>query len=111
MMPGRSKSEKWGAQKAAASAGFAVCLTLMFLLSARLESQTSATPSLVTLPINESKWSRLKGNTHPLARSEYDRGAAPDSLPMDHMQLVLKRASRQQAALEELLAQQHDRTS
>jgi subtilase family serine protease len=53
----------------------------------------------------------LRGNTHPMARAEFDRGPAPASLPMDHMLLVLTRSPQQEAALETLLAQQQDRTS
>ena len=53
----------------------------------------------------------LKGNTHPLARPEFDRGAAPDSLPMQRMLLVLKRGPDQEAALDALMEQQQDASS
>jgi subtilase family serine protease len=48
----------------------------------------------------------LRGNTHPLARPEFDQGAAPDSLPMERMLLVLQRSAEQEAALRKLLDEQ-----
>jgi hypothetical protein len=57
-------------------------------------------------------WSHcLKGNTHPLARPEFDSGAAPASLPMEGMLLVLNRSTDQEAVLEPLLEQQWDKSS
>src|SRR5215471_8345485 len=53
----------------------------------------------------------LKGNTHPLARPEFDRGLAPDDLPMERMLLVLKRASEKEASLERLMDEQMDETA
>lgn len=53
----------------------------------------------------------LKGNTHPLARPEFDRGTAPSSLPMERILLVLKRSPEREAALQEFLAEQVDKSS
>ena len=53
----------------------------------------------------------LRGNTHPLARPEYDQGAAPDSLPMERMLLVLQRSAEQEAALRKLLDEQQIKSS
>ncbi|MGI8773028.1 MAG: Ig-like domain repeat protein [Acidobacteriaceae bacterium] len=50
----------------------------------------------------------LKGSTHPSAKPQYDRGAVPDGTPAGHMLVVLKRSAEQQAALDALLAAQHD---
>lgn len=74
-------------------------------------SQFSTAESQMTQPIDDTKLTILRGNTHPLARSEFDRGIAPTSLPMDHMQLVLKRSPKQEQAFETLLNQQQDRSS
>jgi len=46
--------------------------------------------------VDESQRLVLKGNTHPLARSQYDRGAAPPDLPLNRMLLVLKRSPEQE---------------
>jgi subtilase family serine protease len=53
----------------------------------------------------------LQGNTHPLARPEFDQGAAPDSLPMERILLVLQRSAEQEAALRTLLDEQQIKSS
>jgi hypothetical protein len=88
-----------------------LALTLVLALPILADAQTSAVRSLITQDIDETKLTTLHGNTHPLARAEFDRGAAPASLAMDHMLLLLKRSSEQEAALETLLAQQQYKTS
>src|SRR5271155_171688 len=93
-----------------------VCACVLAVLSVAVLSRSSAAqstvaPSLITQPIDEGKLVVLRGNTHPLARAKYDQGAAPGSLAMDRMMLVLKTTSAQGAALENLLAQQQDRSS
>ncbi|HXS76234.1 MAG TPA: protease pro-enzyme activation domain-containing protein [Terracidiphilus sp.] len=67
--------------------------------------------NLITRPIDESQRTILRGNRHPLARSEFDRGAAPASLPMTRMLLVLKRSDEQESALKTFLADQQTRGS
>jgi Pro-kumamolisin, activation domain len=71
--------------------------------------QASRVEPQIRQAVDETKRTVLSGNTHPLARSEFDRGAAPASLAMDHMQLVLKRSPEQEKALETLLAKQQER--
>ncbi|MGH9690695.1 MAG: S53 family peptidase, partial [Candidatus Acidiferrales bacterium] len=92
-----------------------ICSLLAFafvsLIAMRAFAQTSSAQSRITQPVNETKLAVLQGNVHPLARAQFDRGAAPASLAMDHMLLVLKRSPQQEAALEALLAQQQDRSS
>lgn len=53
----------------------------------------------------------LPGNVHPLARAEFDRGAASDALPMKRMLLLLKRSDEQEAALQDYLEKQQDKSS
>lgn len=73
---------------------------------------TAATPRpLITQTIDESRLTTLKGNTHPLARAEFDLGTAPASLPMDRMLLVLRRSADQETALRKLLDHQQDKAS
>ena len=74
-------------------------------------SGQSGVASRISAAIDNTKLTTLHGNVHPMARSEFDRGAAPASLPMDHMQLVLTRSADQQTALETLLAQQQNPSS
>ena len=49
---------------------------------------------LITKPVDENQLTVLNGNTHPLARAEFDQGAAPPALPMNRMLLVLKRTTK-----------------
>ncbi|HXX43214.1 MAG TPA: protease pro-enzyme activation domain-containing protein [Candidatus Acidoferrales bacterium] len=67
--------------------------------------------SRITQAIDETKLTTLRGNTHPLARPELDRGTAPSELPMERMRLVLRRSADQETALETLLEQQQDASS
>jgi hypothetical protein len=66
---------------------------------------------LITKPVDESQLTVLKGNTHPSARAEFDRGAAPAELPMNRMLLVLKRSDEQESALRGLIDNQQDKAS
>src|SRR5712671_5822011 len=76
---------------------------------------SSGTPAvqqpLIVHPVNEAQLTVLKGNTHPLARPEFDLGAAPATLPMQRMLLVLKRSPQQESALKKLLDDQQDKHS
>ena len=74
-------------------------------------AQTVANAARITQPIDESQLTVLRGNTYYLAEAQYDRGPAPASLPMNRMLLVLQRSPQQEAALQQLLAQQQDATS
>jgi hypothetical protein len=46
----------------------------------------------------------LKGNVHPLAQRQFDRGAAPASAPTGRLRLLLQRSQEQQRALTQYLA-------
>jgi subtilase family serine protease len=88
-----------------------IILAAILFVSLQAFAQGNQARSLITQPVNETKLTVLKGDTHPLARPEFDRGAAPADLPMDRMMLVLKRSPEQESALEKLLAEQTDKTS
>jgi hypothetical protein len=53
----------------------------------------------------------VRGSVHPKAQPEYDRGVVEGSLKMEHITLLLRSSSEQQAALNELLAEQQDPSS
>src|SRR5437588_1517376 len=72
---------------------------------------TAVQRPLILQPVNESQLTVLRGNTHPLARREFDLGTAPASLPMQRMLLVLKRSPEQEAGLRKLLDDQQDKGS
>lgn len=83
-------------------------LVLQFFISHRSLGQG---PSLITQPVDDAQRVTLKGNVHPMARTEFDRGAALPDLAMDRMLLVLKRSPEQDAALGKLLDDQQDKHS
>jgi subtilase family serine protease len=53
----------------------------------------------------------LKGNVNPQAQLKYDQGAVDPDRQIPEMMLVLKRSPAQQAALQNLLADQQDQSS
>ena len=73
--------------------------------------QTPSPQSRIVDRVNESVLVTLRGNTHPLAQSQFDQGAAPPDLPMARMLLVLKRSDAQESALQALLDAQQDQNS
>ena len=90
----------------------ALACTLPFSYSLIAKGQQEATiPARVTQPVNLADLVTLRGNTHLLARPEYDQGAAPDSLPMERILLVLQRSAQQETALRKLLDQQQVKSS
>jgi hypothetical protein len=93
---------------------FAPALALMLaapLAAAAQGTATSAVRPRVTDRVDTSRLTTLKGNTHPLARAQYDQGAAPASLPMNRIMLLLQRSPEQESALQDLLTQQQVSTS
>ena len=84
---------------------------VFFVLTAFSFGQPPFVPSRIIDPVDENKLTILKGNTHRLARPEFDRGPAPPDLPMDRMLLVLERSPEQEATLRALLDDQQDKAS
>ena len=77
----------------------------------RAAAQTTNILARVTQAVDERNLVVMKGNVHPLARPEFDHGAAPLDLRMDRMLLVLKRSPEQESALQKLLEDQQDKSS
>ena len=75
------------------------------VLSAQATSQLVT--NRLTQPIEDSARVTLKGTVHPLANKANDRGAAPESMPLDRIQVVLKRSDTQESALKTLITQMH----
>lgn len=71
-------------------------------------THASARPSRV---IDDNETVILRGNVHPSARAEFDRGAAPASLAMERMILSLRRDPQKQAGLDRYLVELHDPVS
>jgi len=94
---------------------FICLLTLSAFNSGACAQDAVAPPSAVepriTQAVDETQLTVLKGNTHRLARPQFDQGVAPPDLPMERMLLVLKRSPEQQGALHKLLDDQQDKAS
>ena len=89
----------------------AFCLATVLRAQAPIASGVSSARPLVTAPVDEATRTSLRGNTHPLVHTALDQGAAPASLPMQRMILVLKRSAEQESALRELLDAQQTKGS
>jgi hypothetical protein len=70
-----------------------------------------AIPVRITQAIDETQLVRLRGNVHPLARTEFDRGPVSDATPMNRMLLLLQRSPEQEAALQQFMADQQSKDS
>lgn len=82
-----------------------VLFTTVLLLAQAALAQSSV-PSRITDPVDNSRTVTLRGNTHPLARPQFDLGMAPAGMPANRMLMLLSRSSEQQSALETLLQEQ-----
>ena len=71
-------------------------------------AEFAGTPSRVVARIDEASRVTLTGNTHYLARKEFDRGLADLQLPLERMVLVLERSPAQEAALKRFMDEQYD---
>jgi subtilase family serine protease len=53
----------------------------------------------------------VKGNLHPLAQSQNDRGPVDPAMKLNYMSVILRRSASQEATLDQLLEQQQDSAS
>jgi hypothetical protein len=89
--------------------------TLFAFSNIRATAQTTAPPKLaaprITQAIDETKLVPMHSKVHPLARAEFDRGAVPDSQPMNRIILNLQRSDEQETALRNLMDEQQTENS
>jgi len=83
---------------------------LLFLCASAL-SLSAQVRSRIAGPVDNSSTVRLARTTHPLATAANEIGRADASLPMERMLLHLTSGAGQEAAIETLLAGQHDPAS
>ena len=57
---------------------------------------------------DDNSLTKLPGNTSRGARPGLDQGRAPDSLPQEHILMMLRRSESQQQALQQFISQQYD---
>ena len=86
-----------------------LCLTMpLGLWTQSAGAQTAAAArQLVTAPLAETRMVSLPGNVRPEANAANDRGLVSNSLPMDHMLLLVRRPADREAALASLLERQY----
>jgi trimeric autotransporter adhesin len=98
-------------RRIAASFSAAFILAGLGSVSMSAQATSQAVTPLVTnrlvQPINENARLTLKGTVHPLANAANDRGAVPDGMQLDRIQVVLKRSSAQESALQQLISEMH----
>src|SRR5271169_4760058 len=71
----------------------------------------AAQPDRIAGPIDSSRGVTLARSLHPKARPQYDQGAVESSFRLDYVTLTISPSPSQQQALDQLLAQQQDRSS
>lgn len=84
------------------------CMILMLLLLCCAVSGMARSKALITQRPDNAKLVTLYGNVYPQAQAQFDQGKAPDSLPLKHMLLVLKRDTATETALEAAIAAQYN---
>jgi hypothetical protein len=91
----------------------AVCGSWNVARGQGVEEAIATVPAVpqIAQAIDDAKLVQLKGNTHPLARAEFDQGPVAPALPMDRILLVLRRSPEREAALQRLMQEQIDPTS
>src|ERR1700761_5006009 len=84
-------------------------LIVSFLILAGPRYMPAQTPvNRVAANIDDNQVTTLLGNVHPMARAEYDRGEVNAETPLEHLVFQLQPSPTQQAALDELVAAQHN---
>ncbi|MGA8497162.1 MAG: protease pro-enzyme activation domain-containing protein [Xanthobacteraceae bacterium] len=63
---------------------------------------------MITAAVNDAVRATLAGNTRPEATAANDRGRVDDAMPLDHMQLQLRRPAAREEAVKALIEQLHD---
>jgi len=71
--------------------GCALVVGLMLGASLEASAAITARQSLINGKIDETQLVTLPGNVRPEANASHDRGPVADSMPLNHLQLVLGR--------------------
>jgi subtilase family serine protease len=87
------------------------CRLLVFLVFAGALLPGAARAERIPQTIDNTSLWRLRGNVHPYARAEFDRGAVGGSMAMEGMKLVFQPTPGQQSSLDTLLKEQLDPSS
>jgi subtilase family serine protease len=82
-----------------------------FILLTSFAFAQQATQRRILRPVSNAAMVRLPGTVHPRIANASDQGAASPTLPLERMTMVFSRTAAQQAALDQLLAEQQDPSS
>jgi subtilase family serine protease len=93
-----------------------LCAVVLLTLPGFAETSPYSKCSSQALPriinrVDDNALISLQGNLHPLAQAQYDQGKVEDSLPLEHIILMLQRSPEQETALETRIDQMHNRRS
>jgi subtilase family serine protease len=88
-----------------------LCAVVCASAGQALWAQKAPVASRVVEQIDEARTVNIRGNVHPLARAEFDRGAVAESQPMTRMLLLLQRSAEQETALRQLIDAQQTKAS
>lgn len=80
-------------------------LASVFFFSVASQAQHIGPAARIVSPVDESQRVTLTHTVSPLANAANDRGAAPDGMQLDRIQLVLQRSPSQENALRQLIAE------
>src|ERR1039457_465962 len=83
----------------------------LLLIPCLAVAQSSFPLERIHAPIDEALSSPLKRNVHPLARMQYDQGAADPSLQLERVTMMFQPTPEQHADLDALLAAQQNPAS
>src|SRR5271155_1078068 len=70
-----------------------------------------AQPDRITGPIDSSSTVALAKSLHPKAQPQYDQGAVDPAMKLTYITMLMAPSQSQQKSLDQLLAQQQDRSS
>ncbi len=80
-----------------------LCVALCWMCSSARAEQ-----NLIAPRVDQTGLVRLQGQVSRAARPEYDRGRVPDSLPQDHILMMLRRSGPREQELQQFIQRQYD---
>src|SRR5271169_3402622 len=88
-----------------------VCLvTIILVATAGFCFGQTGPQNRIAQAIDQSRMMAVNGNVHPWARAEFDRGRLDPTTEIEGISLNFRLSASQQAGLDELLAEQQDRS-
>src|SRR6266436_8505859 len=107
---------KTGLRRSVAVGGLLVALSCLQARAQTTAAQSAAeqakrVPARVTQTVDDTNRVALRGNVHPHARAEFDRGAVADAQPVTRIMLLFQRGAEQEAALRQLMEEQQAKGS